>query len=352
MKKILSAFLVMVMLVGCQPSDDSKKKEENFEVASSDSLDDSYYKIIKKNNKDSELREKFYLSYGGTSDFSTIGRGLQLLSADHFSTSNHYMSEGQYITLSGWSKLLRRNNDKNEFPYSLQSPNGEVIEGVNNPIMVSNIYEQDYYVASGNNFEMKGLAVTIILDPTNSDGSPLDTPMSKNTIVEYGERCIQSMYNFIQKDKEMKEIKNLPVLITVYQATDNSKSTVDGNYILSSYCQKGVGEIKTIQHENVIFTSERAEKLDPATASEFKIIKDKLKESATEAAGLVGIGKYENNKIKSMVITANLNVKTYSELLYLTSLLADNIDSKFTYDFDIRVMVNTQDSLADRKSVV
>ena len=346
MKKLLSAILAVMMLVGCSSSGDSKNIVESTEVASMDTLDDSYYKIIKRDDKDSALREKFYLSYGGKNDFATIGRGLQLLSADYFSTKDYYMSEGQYITLTAWNQLLKRNNDKNEYPYSLQSPSGEVIDGVTNPIMVSNLYEQDYYLASGSGYEIKGVSLTIILDPEKSDGSALDTAMDSETIKAYGEKCIKTMYKFIEEDKSMKEIKDLPILITVYQATDSTKSTVNGNYILSSYCNKEVGEIKSLKYENVVFTSTRAETVDKTTATEFATIKSKLKDAATEAAGLVGVGKYENGEIQSMVMTANLNVKTYTELLYLTTILADNIDSKFTIDFDIRVVVNSQDNLA------
>ena len=46
-----------------------------------------------------------------------------------------------------------------------------------------------------------------------------------------------------------------------------------------------------------------------------------------------------------MKITAHLNIKTYTEMLYLTSILADRIDSKFTQDFQIKCLVYSQDSL-------
>ena len=46
-----------------------------------------------------------------------------------------------------------------------------------------------------------------------------------------------------------------------------------------------------------------------------------------------------------MVINAHLNIKTVSELQYLTSLIADQIDTKFTQNFDIKVLVYSQDGL-------
>lgn len=100
-----------------------------------------------------------------------------------------------------------------------------------------------------------------------------------------------------------------------------------------------------MNHENVLFTSERAEQLDKTTFADFETIKRTVKNAATEAVGFVGEARYMNNEIQSMVINANLNIKSSTELMYLTSIIADAIDTKFTYDFQISVLVNSQDQL-------
>ena len=73
--------------------------------------------------------------------------------------------------------------------------------------------------------------------------------------------------------------------------------------------------------------------------------KKNKKKASTEAAGLVGQANYIDDTIQTMKITAHLNIKTYTELLYLTSVIADNINSKFTQDFNIKVLVYSQDEL-------
>ena len=88
--------------------------------------------------------------------------------------------------------------------------------------------------------------------------------------------------------------------------------------------------------------SARAKELDATTSNEFDIIKNNLKEAATEAAGLVGTARYQDNKIQSMVIEAHLNVKTATELMYLSSIIADGIDTRFSSEFDIKVLVYSQ----------
>lgn len=343
MKKIGILCLVMLMLVGCNQAKENIKEQTDNDAASMDTFENGYYKIVDFGG--SKLRENFYLNFSATSDFQTIGRGLQILSSNYFSTSSHYMSEGQYFGLDQRTALLKRDADVNKYPYSLQSPKGETIDGITDPVMVSNIQEQDYYIKDGSNYVLKGISLSIILDPRKSDNNSLDVPMSDKTIESFGEQCIEKMYKYIRNDDAFKEIRDLPILITVFKATDTTQSTSDGNYILESYCDKEVGKIRTVDDENVIFTSDRANTIDKTTASEFDIIKNNLKDSSQEAIGFMGEAKYKNGEIQSMVITANLNIKTYSELLYLSSVIADNINSKFTYDFSIKVMVNSQDKL-------
>jgi len=343
MKKIMCLLCVMVLLVGCHKAKESVQVQTTQDSSSMDSFDDTYYKILDQGG--SELREDFYLDFGTSHDFQTIGRGLQILSAEYFSTSDHYMSEGQYMTPELTTQLLRRSKDKSEYPYSIQPEKGETIAGVFEPIMVSSIQEQDYYVKNGTGYTLKGISFAIIIDPTDSKGATLNSPMSDNVISEFGKRIIPTFYKFITEYEDFEKIKNLPIFVTVYQATTSSESTINGHYILQSYCNGEVGAIKNVNQKTVIFASSDAKSIDSTTAADFDIVKSNLKEAATEAAGLVGTAQYQDGKIQSMVIEANLNVKTYTELLYLTSLIADNIESKFTYDFDIKVLVNSQDSL-------
>lgn len=340
MKKILILCLSLFLMIGCSQNKNEIKEDSTGEEATMNSLDDTYYKIIKSDP--SELRDSYYTDFYSTKDFDTIGRDLQILSSEYFSTSKYYMGEGQYFGADEKKALLLRNT-KTE--YSIQPESGTTIEDVENPIMVANIHEQDYYVKDGSSYVLKGISLAIVVDPKDQNNNTLTTPMSDATIKEYGKGCISKVYDYIQKAEAMQDIKDLPILIAIYQGTDTTRSTVDGRYIYDCYCHKEIGTIKELNHRNVIFTSSEAEDIDKTTYSEFNEIKNSLKNAATEAAGLVGEAKYINDEIQSMVINANLNIKTITELQYLTSLLADNIDTKFTYDFDIKVLVNSQDGL-------
>ena len=252
------------------------------------------------------------------------------------------MSEGQYFGKEERKHLLARTPE-----FSLQPKSGSVIEGVEEPIMISNIYEQDYWIKEGNQYILKGVSIAIVIDPTDKNDKPLSNPMSESTVKDYGKDAIEILHRFIEQSefKSMEKIRHLPILISVFQGTDESKSILDGKYVMKCYSEDSLGQIVYLNHKNVMFSSSAAQQVDETTYVEFNQIKKSLKNAATEAAGLVGYAKYIDGNIQSMVIEANFNIKTITELQYLTSLLADKIDSEFTYDFDIQVLVYSQNGL-------
>lgn len=340
MKKFLSCLLVVCLMTGCQ------KAKETVEISSEsveiNNTSESYYKMIKLNP--SESRTEHYLNYSGTTDLMTIGRGLQILSSEYFSMSSYYMSEGQYLT-SSINKELRAYYNSADHPYSLEPEKDEMIQGMSGLDMVEDIHEQNYYKKNGNNYSLEGVSFAVILNPNKVDGTPLQTSMTENTLKDFGKKCIEKLYKAVLEMEELKSIRDVPVLISIYRATDASKSSVDGNYILKSYCDGSVGKISDVNHRNVIFTSKDAKELDPTTYNEFEIIKNNVKEASVESSSIVGIAKYIDDKIQSMTISAHLNIKTYTEVLYLTSVLENNIESRFSSDFTINVLVYSQDEL-------
>ena len=211
--------------------------------------------------------------------------------------------------------------------------------------MIEDIHEQDYYKKNAKGYELSGVSFAVILDPKKVDGSELKTSITDNTLEEFGKKCIEKLYKAILEMEGLEEIRDVPVVIAVYKATDPSKSAVDGNYILKAYCDGSVGKISKVNYKNVVFTSTTAKNLDPTTYNEFVTIKNNLKEASLESSSITGIGKYIDDKIQSMTIEAHLNIKTYTEVLYLTTILENNITTRFSNDFTIKVLIYSQDEL-------
>lgn len=339
MKKIVALLAIALVLSGCQNAKETVETQTANDVSTTDSLDDSFYRVVNFNTNLS--REDYYTSFGSTMDFQTIGRELQILSTDHFSTDDYYMSEGQYLKTTDLNQLLRRDADTSKYPYTLQAQRGTTVGSVENPIMVSTVHEQDYYEKKGSEYVLKGISLAIVLDPRDESNNSLTTSMDDSIVEEFGRQTINKLYDYL---KTKDDLKDIPANICVYYATNTNESDINGRYILKSFCDGSVGSIETLNYRNYMFTSNEATKVDEETSSQFEIFKSNMKKAATEAVGVIGYGRYKDNQIQSMKINLNVNVKTYTELLYLISTAADELNNQFS-GFDIKVLVYSQDQL-------
>ena len=173
-----------------------KKQKSSQDTSSTDSLDDSFYPIV--NLGTNLVRETFYQDFSSSEDFQTIGRELQALSTDYFSTSDYYMSEGLQLVQNDKNQLLKKEK------YSLQPLNGELVDGQEINKMVENISEQDYYEKSGDKYTLKGMSIAIILDPKGGTNATL----SEGSIDSYAKETISRLYKYLQNKKSVKDIPN------------------------------------------------------------------------------------------------------------------------------------------------
>ena len=331
MKKLLIGILCLLLCTGCTSKSSKKETKSSQDISSTDSLDDSFYPIV--NLGTNLIRETFYQDFSSSDDFQTIGRELQVLSTEYFSTSDYYMSEGLQLVKKDKDELLLRNKK-----HSLQPATGETVDGKEVSKMVENISEQDYYEKSGDKYTLKGMAIAIILDATGGTNDVL----SDDSVNNYGKEVISKLYNYLQTKKSVKDI---PTLIAVYRKNVKDENSYNGHYIYSSYCKNGkVGSIKLLDYNTYIFTSDEANKADESLYSQFSVFKNNVKNASTEAVGVVGYGKYKDGSIQTMKIQVKVSVKSYTELIYMVETVADEMDSHFS-GVDTYAIINDQDGL-------
>ena len=220
MKKLFTVILCLLLCTGCTSKTSKKETKSSQDTSSTDSLDDSFYPIV--NLGTNLVRETFYQDFSSSEDFQTIGRELQALSTDYFSTSDYYMSEGLQLVQNDKNQLLKKEK------YSLQPLNGELVDGQEINKMVENISEQDYYEKSGDKYTLKGMSIAIILDPKGGTNATL----SEGSIDSYAKETISRLYKYLQTKKSVKDI---PTLIAVYRQNDSEENSYNGRFIYSSY---------------------------------------------------------------------------------------------------------------------
>lgn len=346
MKKILIIGLIALLTTGCSQAKEQVESQTNTNSIVADSLGDTFYAPIKREtNQD---RNVFYPTYGGTKDFITIGRDLEKLSSSHFSTDGHYMAEGQYLEGEFREQLFNRTNKEKsvkEYPNSIQPDRGREIDGVTNPIMVNEIYEQDFYTDDKGE-KLAGVSFALVLDPADEKGSQLVTPMKDETLRSYGEEIIPKFYNYITTDKKLKKIYGeIPIYICVYQAANKIDSYVNGRYILDCYSEGSQGSINKLSFNNLLITSAEAINLDSTTPTEFETLKTELKKLSVDAVNVIGYGKYDGKTLQYLEIEVTVNVKSYGELEFFVSKAADVLNSAFSEIFDIKMSIKTHDNI-------
>ncbi len=342
MKKfILSLLCLSLFIVGCSADKGNSDKNDDQTVISSESFDEDFYPVLAKKTSNPN-RENIYLYSGSTYDYKAIGRGLQVLSLDHFDKDSYYMQEGQYLTTSRCKDILLRRFDANTQPYGLNPELGSTVGGISDAIIVDLLSEQNYLKYVGNEYVLGGISVAIVVYPRVSvNGTRQEVNMSKADLLAYAKTAAERLYSYLRGLKGLEEV---PVLIGIYQRStkDDLRS---GKYLGEIYSTNSYGNFEEINQEIVVFPTEASKAIDATNDTAFLQLRSALKEFSVEAVGVVGEGYYTGGKLTRLNITINMNAKTYTEAIAMTQYAAMLVDSRFGDGFYIQVKVESQTQL-------
>lgn len=103
-------------------------------------------------------------------------------------------------------------------------------------------------------------------------------------------------------------------------------AAVSGSYFGEGYFVSRSGQFKPIDEKWLILPSNEVEKLDPVTSSFFAGLKKSLQKLLPESVGVVGKGRYVNDKLEYLKIDIQLVGKTYMEIKATTQLAASILE--------------------------
>ncbi len=352
-KRLIILVLILCFIVtGCSKVQESVDSTSSDEIVV-DSNSSDYYNII-IDNTGTDTREIYYsVFYNDEDDFMDIGQGLERLCLNYFSTDTYYMKNSDHLTYyeesSATGDYFQMMGRPETHEYSIQPGADEVVDGVESCVLFQCMYAVDFYTSTDSGYEFAGLAICAIIasDYTDSDTGVTYT-YSQDTIDTYSQNAISTIYSYYANHEEYTELKNLPIFITIYQMA-SAEDNISGGFTYSCYCNGSLGTIQTVDHEKVYFTSDEASELDSTTYSEFVLFKQKIKESAVDAVGVVGEATYYDGVIESMTIDINMNCKVYDEFKAMCQYVTSLLNTSFTADFEIKVRINSQ---SDTKGVV
>jgi len=289
--------------------------------------------------KASDVRQ-YHGTYLGRADFLEIGSRLEQKSKAYFSVDEYCFSEGQVISNSDLTKLVRRESSSN--PYGLNPPSGsEFLVGTSNisvldAVVVSDVMEIDFYKKNSEDISVSGISFAIVLNQSLStpNGS---VSVSDEVLYEYGSNMGRKLDRYI---RSLSDMEDMPIYIALF-VTNPSDAVLPGRYIGDGYFTARGGQFNTNNEKWVLFPTSQATSLDAALAEKFNSFKSSITRFIPESVGVVGEARYVDNQTDFLRITLTLQAKTYSEIRALTQYTTELLKEIDLGDYPIIIRINS-----------
>lgn len=338
--KHLFLSLIVLSLIGCSPS----SEEETNKTTIISKADSSSYEVIVPIDMN-ESREYHEQHQNSSEDFNNLGNRLMEISKEYFSTSSYAMGEGSVITYDDLMLLIKRESETNEAGLN-PNKNEEFLSGVQNvkilnPVLVSDVIEQDYYKKVDGEYVLAGMSVAIFMNPfqtAQAGSNTYTTRLNDDIMFEYGSTMGRKLERFLRKKDEAKKI---PILITLY-VKGESGSYLPGYMLGKAYFVDRSPTFERLSEKWVLLPSTAAKSLDIDNYNQFSNFKSALSEFIIDDVATVGVGYYSDNILKELNITVQYSPKTYVEFMTLVNYSAELLNTFVNDTFDITIKFKNQ----------
>ena len=337
-RRLLVCLLAM-MLVGC-----SKETDDGVKTTVISKGDTSSYDVIVPIDMN-ESREYHEQHQNSDEDFKNLGNRLMELSKEYFPTSSYVMGEGKVITYDDLMLLIKRESETNEIGLNPnrneEIPSGSDNVKIVNPILVSDVIEQDYYKKVDGEYVLAGMSVAVFMDPfqTASTGSTTyTTTLSDDIMFEYGSTMARKLERYLRTKDESKRI---PILITLYVKGEIG-SYLPGYMLGKAYFVDRSPSFERLNETWALLPSSTAQNLDLENYNQFANFKSALSTFIVDDVGIVGIGYYENQVLQELNITVKYSPKTYVEYMTIVNYCSQLLNNFVNDTFDITVEFENQ----------
>lgn len=300
----------------------------------------------------SDTRDYHQLYMRSSYDFQNIGNRLMELSKKHFPPNQYYLGEGTVITNERLMKLVKSVSGTNEQGLNPENgskfPTGKDGVELESAVMVSDVVEQNFFVEKDGKYELAGLSVAIVMNPTHevkTGNTAYFVQVSDEILYEYGTEMGRKLVRYLQT---LGEVKNLPIMVTIYTKSTNS-SYLPGKMIAKAFFKDRSPSFEKLNEVWYLYPSDAITKLDTENSSQFNMFKQSLSSFMTEDVGVVGYGFYVNNQMTKLSIDVEVNPKTYMELMGMIRYASQLLQTFYNNNFDLEVKIKT---LGETKAII
>lgn len=270
----------------------------------------------------------YHGTYLGSYDLIEIGSQLIEKSKEHFDVKDYILQEGQIISNDRLSTLVMRESSTN--PAGLNPAKGsefDIGDGTKllDPVLVADVVEVNFLENSKDGTTIAGMSVAIVFNQiqrVETSTSITTYEIEQERLYQYASDVGRKLESYL---RTLNQVGEIPIYIGLY-STKNVDAAVSGSYFGEGYFVSRSGQFKTINEKWLILPSSEVEKLDPNTSNFFVGLKKSLQNLLPESIGVVGKGRYVNDKLQYLKIDIQLVGKTFMEIKATTQLAASILE--------------------------
>lgn len=384
MIKRISLILIssLLLLSGCMNNDKLQKEEE----------------VVKKKGKSEEKAiitgeintgEKYYRSivpfepggarglikYGVDNrlDINEFELGLMRIAQDEFSTDKYYYQEGQYLsstTVNNWLKRADEKVTKDNKTSMAQkglnpalglkkgAPYKQVLDAEDkHPKYLSYVLEQNYLVQSGSDkVKLGGVVVGLSFNSTYyykaTDSAGLMYNGSKKLQAsEVSQEAKKMGQQVLQRLREDKGLKNVPITIALYQEAEK-ESVTPGHFFASATADSGssqLGSWDKVDEKYYLFPSKEATKEKRDDAEKFNSFKAKIQDYFPNYVGVIGKAQYRDGNLNRLDIDIPMQFQGKAEVISFTQFVTSSVMKELP---SVPITINIQSAVNKPEALI
>lgn len=356
MKKIIVVLCITLIMTGCLSRMEGQNEivqegEDNTELALIPfNISNEYYRTVLP-YKEGEARGLILNNVDNRLDMDEMELGLMRIAQKYYSTENHFLQAGQYLTSETINSWLRRDNGEG---VGLNPPPGAGEEDLaeqhrQTPKYLSHILEHNFLVKNDEDkIELGGIAIGLSLNQVHyytvpQYGWPREQNLDVDTVIAKGKEYAATI---VQRLRQMEELQDIPIVIGLF-LSEPRDSIIPGSYVLETKVDANEQSIKKwneIREEYVLFPSEKATANYYNDATKMANFRSDIGEYFSNYIGVIGTGYYINEQLHELKIEIPIQFFGKSEVIGFTQFVTGKIIDHFPPYISIEVYISSLDN--------
>lgn len=365
---------VVILLSGCIPSierteedvivieETEEEEEQQFIITPTIDTAENYYRNVLRDGvyHRSEARGNTAHAMNNQIDINQFELGLIEIATGFFQQDDYYFQEGQFLSGERINSWLRRYEDPEEDedgegegnPHGLNPPlsDGEDKEEQmrGNPLVLSHVMEHNYYYGNEEDgVSLGGVVIGLSLRDvyyfqTDEDGLiyRFEEELDAQETEQKGREMAQEI---LERLRGMDGLEEVPITFALYQEQRRG-AVAPGTFISMSEVGEGQEEIQewdSISEDYIVFPSNRGRDAQPNLSSAFTQFRDEVEEFFDRTVGVVGKGRYKDERLEELTIELNLQSHGKAEIVALTQFISGRLESTFTTQSPVYVYLES-----------